>query len=205
MSGALTPIPLPSFVDANGNPYASGHLHTYTTGTSTPAAVHTDDDLTAAHTNPIILDAAGRPPSAIYLGAQSYKFVLEDSLGNVIWTVDPVYDYFLVNKSSYQAAFTTGTAAPVSGAHVTADRVWNSTPAVGGYLGWICVADGTPGTWGSFGFIETTGAAAPSSGAHVIGEVCRNTTPTAGGYMGWVCITSGSPGTWKGFGVIQTP
>lgn len=40
-----------------------------------------------------------------------------------------------------------GTAAPASGAFVQGDMMFNSAPAAGGAMGWMCVAAGTPGTW----------------------------------------------------------
>lgn len=47
-----------------------------------------------------------------------------------------------------------GTAAPGSGTYARGDRVWNTTPAAAGYVGWVCVTAGTPGTWKGFGAIE---------------------------------------------------
>lgn len=48
------------------------------------------------------------------------------------------------------------TAAPtVVGTHNVGDRVWNSTPTAGAFIGWVCVTAGTPGTWRGFGLIET--------------------------------------------------
>lgn len=34
------------------------------------------------------------------------------------------------------------------------DICWNLSPASGGFVGWVCVAAGTPGTWKGFGYIE---------------------------------------------------
>lgn len=48
----------------------------------------------------------------------------------------------------------TGTAAPVAGAWVRGDTVYNTTPSAEGYVGWVCTAAGTPGTWKGFGAIE---------------------------------------------------
>lgn len=47
-----------------------------------------------------------------------------------------------------------GTAAPGSGAHVAGEIVWNTTPAADGFVGFVCVSAGTPGTWKGFGLIE---------------------------------------------------
>lgn len=40
-----------------------------------------------------------------------------------------------------------GTAAPTAGTWAVGHTVWNSAPAVGQPLGWVCSAAGTPGTW----------------------------------------------------------
>ena len=47
-----------------------------------------------------------------------------------------------------------GTAAPGSGTYARGDRVWNTTPSATGWIGWVCVTAGTPGTWKGFGAIE---------------------------------------------------
>lgn len=46
-----------------------------------------------------------------------------------------------------------GSAPPTTGTWNTGDMVWNTSPAAGGYIGWVCVAGGTPGTWKGFGAI----------------------------------------------------
>jgi hypothetical protein len=47
-----------------------------------------------------------------------------------------------------------GSAAPVSGTWATGDIVYNTAPAAGGNIGWVCVAGGSPGTWKEFGLIS---------------------------------------------------
>ena len=47
-----------------------------------------------------------------------------------------------------------GTAAPTTGTWNTGDIIYNTNPAAGGYIGWVCVAGGTPGTWKTFGAIS---------------------------------------------------
>jgi hypothetical protein len=49
--------------------------------------------------------------------------------------------------------FTTGTSAPASGAFNTGDICWNSNPLPSGYIGWVCLQPGEPGTWAPFGLI----------------------------------------------------
>jgi hypothetical protein len=44
-------------------------------------------------------------------------------------------------------------AAPASGAWSLGDIVYNSVPAAGGNVGWVCTTAGTPGVWKTFGAI----------------------------------------------------
>lgn len=45
-------------------------------------------------------------------------------------------------------------AAPTTGTHLVGEVVWNYAPAATGYIGWVCTAGGTPGTWKGFGAIQ---------------------------------------------------
>jgi hypothetical protein len=47
-----------------------------------------------------------------------------------------------------------GTAAPTTGTWKKGNRVWNTNPTTGGFMGWVCTADGSPGTWKTFGPIS---------------------------------------------------
>jgi hypothetical protein len=49
--------------------------------------------------------------------------------------------------------FTNGVAAPTHGSFQIGDICWNTAPSPTGYVGWICIVAGTPGTWASFGMI----------------------------------------------------
>jgi hypothetical protein len=42
-------------------------------------------------------------------------------------------------------------AVPTTGTHVVGEIVWNSAPASGGFIGWVCTVAGKPGTWATFG------------------------------------------------------
>ena len=48
-----------------------------------------------------------------------------------------------------------GSAAPTSGYYFSGDVVMNSAPSAGGYVGWVCVTGGNPGTWKTFGAISS--------------------------------------------------
>jgi len=47
-----------------------------------------------------------------------------------------------------------GTVAPTAGVWAVGDITYNSAPAAGGTMGWVCTTAGTPGTWKTFGTIS---------------------------------------------------
>jgi hypothetical protein len=68
------------FFDNSGVILSGGKLYTYLAGTTTPIATVTSPAGTTNNTNPIILDAAGRPPQEIWLSmTYAYKFILKDA------------------------------------------------------------------------------------------------------------------------------
>lgn len=80
------------FLDNNGNILSGGKLYSYAAGTTTPQTAYTSASGATAHTNPIILDSAGRVATGeIWLTAgQNYKFVLETSTEVTIATWDNI-------------------------------------------------------------------------------------------------------------------
>ena len=76
------------FFDNNGVPLAGGLLYSYAAGTTTPLATYTTSAGNTANSNPIVLDAAGRPPSEIWLTSVAYKLVLKTSTGVQLWSMD---------------------------------------------------------------------------------------------------------------------
>jgi hypothetical protein len=89
------PIYFPKFraFDATGLPLNGGKLFSFIAGTVTPLATYpTYADAIAgtnANANPLILAADGSADAYGY--ATPYKFILQDSAGNVQWTEDNVY------------------------------------------------------------------------------------------------------------------
>lgn len=76
---------------AAGLPLSGGFLYTYQAGTSTLQATFTTNSGLIANSNPIQLDAAGRPPQEIWLiDGQAYRFVQTDSLGSDLRTFDNI-------------------------------------------------------------------------------------------------------------------
>lgn len=92
MSTNLSPVggAAAQFLDNNGNPLSGGKIYTYQAGTTTPEPTYTTSVGDVAHTNPIILDSAGRVPGGqIWVNAaQDYKFVLTTSADVTIATYD---------------------------------------------------------------------------------------------------------------------
>ena len=83
------------FFDNNGTPLSGGKLYTYAAGTTTPQTTYTSVAGTTAHTNPIILDSAGRVPgsSEIWLKFSPYKFVLKTSADVTLGTWDNIFGF----------------------------------------------------------------------------------------------------------------
>lgn len=91
--GTVIPDPSPQFFDSNGDPCNGCLLNAYQAGTTTRQNVYSDSALTVAHTNPVVLNSAGRPPSngQIFLSATTYRFVLTNSTGGTTyWDADNV-------------------------------------------------------------------------------------------------------------------
>jgi hypothetical protein len=94
------------FFTDSGIPLTGGKLYTYAAGTTTPATTYTSSSGVTAHTNPIILDSAGRVPGGeIWLtNSAIYKFVLKNSADVLIATYDNVSG---INDTTALIAFET--------------------------------------------------------------------------------------------------
>ena len=80
------------FFDNSGIPLSGGKLYSYAAGTTTPQATYTSVTGLTAHTNPIVLNSAGRVATGeIWVTAgQNYKFVLETSTNVMLVTWDNI-------------------------------------------------------------------------------------------------------------------
>lgn len=96
--------------DNSGNVLSGGKLYSYEAGTTTPLTTYTSSTGITAHTNPIILDAAGRVATGeIWLDySKLYKFIVRTSTDVQIATYDNIGGSF--NTAPLIANFTgTGT------------------------------------------------------------------------------------------------
>ena len=97
------------FFNNDGTVLSGGLLYTYAAGTSTPQASYTTVAGNIAHTNPIVLNSAGRVSSGeIWLVANPYKFAFYTSTGALIATYDNISG---VGAASYQIQNFTGTGS----------------------------------------------------------------------------------------------
>ena len=97
------------FFTNNGVILSGGKLYTYAAGTTTPQVTYTSSSGNTNHTNPIILDSAGRVPGGeIWLSASPYKFLIKDSNDVLIGTYDNISG---IGAASYQVNNFTGTGA----------------------------------------------------------------------------------------------
>jgi hypothetical protein len=91
---------IPQFFDSSGNPLSGGTLNTFVAGTSTALATYpTNADAIAgtnANSTAISINASGYPSSSntiigVFLKpGKQYKFVLKDSAGSTIYTLDNI-------------------------------------------------------------------------------------------------------------------
>jgi hypothetical protein len=93
---SVTPSPIGGFAaqffDNNGVILSGGKIYTYAAGTTTPQASYTSALGITPHSNPIVLDSAGRVPGGeIWLtDGLVYKFVIETATAVLIGTYDNI-------------------------------------------------------------------------------------------------------------------
>lgn len=139
----LSPVLKQKFTDLNGLPLSGGQLFSYAAGTSTPLATYTDSTGGTPNTNPVILDSTGA--ANVWVGTLAYKFVLEDSLSNIIYTVDNVVAPGAVTSISLTSQVTGILPIANGGTNAaTANAALNNLmPAQGGNAGKFATTDGT--------------------------------------------------------------
>lgn len=123
---------LPQYLDGDGAPYAGAQLFTYAAGSSTKQTTYQDSLGSTQHANPILLDADGRVPAAIWgTVGQTYKLILApaddtDPPASPIWSIDnvaPINDASVTldqwSASGLTATYVSGTQFTVPGDQTT--------------------------------------------------------------------------------------
>jgi hypothetical protein len=100
------------FNNSGSAPLSGGKLYTYAAGTTTPLVTYTSISGVTPHTNPIVLDSAGRIPGGeVWLTSAPYKFVLRTSADVLIATYN---DIIGIGDASYQVQNFTGNGVTVA-------------------------------------------------------------------------------------------
>jgi hypothetical protein len=113
------------FFTNSGVVLSGGKLYTYAAGTTTPKVTYTSSSGATAHTNPIILDSAGRVPGGeIWVSITPYKFALYTSTDVLIATYDNISG---IGAAEYQIQNFTGTGSQTVFILTTAPQSENAT------------------------------------------------------------------------------
>jgi hypothetical protein len=108
------------FLDNSGNPLTGGQMYTYAAGTTTPQTTYTSSTGVTPNSNPIVMDAAGRLESEVWLtGEVAYKFVLRDSAGGLLGTYDDIYGINDVSATGVPWSEITATPTTLAGYGIT--------------------------------------------------------------------------------------
>ena len=89
----IGPAPIPQFFSDTGAVLSGGKLYYYTVGTTNTKTVYKNAAMSTSWTQPIVLDADGRPSSPIFLDG-FYDVKLTDISDVTVWTVSNYGDNF---------------------------------------------------------------------------------------------------------------
>lgn len=135
---------VPQFLTYTGEVLARGTLTFSASGTSTPQNTYSDQGLTTPNTNPVILDASGKPSTDIWMSG-NYRVVVADYLGVVQSTRDNV-------QAPNALPDPTGNAGKFIGTDGTAYLFQSilQVPVVTGITdGWVLTKSGSTYAWGA--------------------------------------------------------
>jgi len=78
------------FFDSRGRPLSGGTIETFDAQTTTQRTTYQNSGETVPHTNPITLGSDGRIPASVFVKQGNWKYILRDSGGSTIRTVDDI-------------------------------------------------------------------------------------------------------------------
>jgi len=97
------------FFNNDGTVLSGGLIYTYAAGTTTPQTTYTTSAGNIAHSNPIVLNSAGRVSTGeIWLTASPYKFSIFTAASTLIATYDNISG---IGAAEYQVQNFTGTGS----------------------------------------------------------------------------------------------
>jgi hypothetical protein len=206
---AVTPYRTPraTFTTSTGQPLSGGCVFTYQGGTSTPQATYTDYTGVTSNPNPVILDSTGS--AIMWLGPNTYKFVVYSaggtncSTGSLQYTVDQVTGSTYVGVTISGATITNPT---ITGGTMDGATVGATTPAPvnGSYFnGPIGTGGGTPGA-GAFTSLASAFDSVSFSGTPIFNAALYgNFSMTLSGNVTSSSITGGLAGQQVNFNICQ--
>lgn len=107
MAAAVSSVPRLTFFDNVGAPLNGGLVSTYAAGTLTPKTFYSDESKTVPISNPIVLNAAGRPVASATDSTEvnlyftgSAKFVVKTSAGATLYTSDNIEEVAVASGAS---------------------------------------------------------------------------------------------------------
>jgi hypothetical protein len=99
------------------------------------------------------------PDGSIQIGSKENTVRKINMYGQVSVNVtnpDPNTDLVVNSSMSLNnKKFMVDSGAPTTGRYRLGDLVWNNNPVTEGFIGWVCVQEGNPGSWAPFGRIYT--------------------------------------------------
>ncbi len=134
--GSLIPWVQQTFVDEDGAPLAGGNVTFKEAGTNTDKDTYSEADLSAPalNTNPVVLDADGRPEDgAIFLEPGAYDIFVRDSANALVYTVEGVEDVGATFLSEIGQTLATGQKNAADNYVITDDdNLVTALPVAGG-------------------------------------------------------------------------
>lgn len=138
MSASLLPNGKQQFIDISGKPLVAGLVYMYVPSTLIFKNTWQDSSQSSLNANPIVLDSRGQ---AVIYGAGSYRQIVKDNLGNLIWDEEtvgfglggnPVTTLTHSNSPYTMTSSDSALFCDVSGGAITINLL--SAPAYAGYL-----------------------------------------------------------------------
>jgi hypothetical protein len=121
--------------DNNGALLSGGKIYTYQAGSAVLYETWTTIGQTILNANPIILDSSGRVPNEIWLDSGiSYKFILQDSLSNIIGTWDNLQGVNDFTWSNYTPVYSQHITMVSNAATLSLSNISNNYVDVSGVL-----------------------------------------------------------------------